>query len=70
MNPVDHPHGGGNQQHMGKPGTCSRFAPPGQKVIFSSFFFFQQNNLRCHGYYIDSFILLIVWLFHFRLKKP
>lgn len=32
MNPVEHPHGGGNQQHMGKPGTISRFAPPGQKV--------------------------------------
>lgn len=27
MNPVDHPHGGGNQQHMGKPGKnwCSVF---------------------------------------------
>jgi len=24
MNPVDHPHGGGNQQHMGKPGTVRR----------------------------------------------
>jgi large subunit ribosomal protein L8e len=32
MNPVEHPHGGGNQQHMGKPGTISRYAPPGQKV--------------------------------------
>ena len=31
MNPVDHPHGGGNQQHMGKPGTCSRQASAGQK---------------------------------------
>jgi len=31
MNPVDHPHGGGNQQHMGKPGTVNRFAVPGQK---------------------------------------
>ena len=32
MNPVDHPHGGGNQQHIGHPSTVSRFAPPGQKV--------------------------------------
>jgi large subunit ribosomal protein L8e len=32
MNPVEHPHGGGNQQHMGKPGTVSRFTPPGAKV--------------------------------------
>jgi large subunit ribosomal protein L8e len=31
MNPVDHPHGGGNQQHMGKPGTISRFTVAGAK---------------------------------------
>jgi len=32
MNPVDHPHGGGNHKHVGHPTTVSRFAPPGQKV--------------------------------------
>ncbi len=32
MNPVDHPHGGGNHQHVGKPSTVSRNAPPGRKV--------------------------------------
>ena len=32
MNPVDHPHGGGNHKHLGKPGTVSRHAVPGQKV--------------------------------------
>jgi len=31
MNPVDHPHGGGNQQHMGKPGTVKRDTPAGAK---------------------------------------
>jgi large subunit ribosomal protein L8e len=31
MNPVDHPHGGGNHQHIGHPSTTSRLAPPGQK---------------------------------------
>jgi large subunit ribosomal protein L8e len=31
MNPVDHPHGGGNQQHMGKPGTIGRYVSPGAK---------------------------------------
>jgi len=31
MNPVDHPHGGGNQQHIGHPSTLSRAAPAGQK---------------------------------------
>lgn len=33
MNPVEHPHGGGNHQHIGKPATVSRYAAPGQKVI-------------------------------------
>ncbi|KAI9101037.1 translation protein SH3-like domain-containing protein [Phlyctochytrium arcticum] len=32
MNPVDHPHGGGNHQHIGHASTVSRGAPPGQKV--------------------------------------
>ncbi len=32
MNPVDHPHGGGNHQHLGTAATISRTAPPGQKV--------------------------------------
>ena len=32
MNPVDHPHGGGNHQHIGKPSTRSRGTCPGKKV--------------------------------------
>ena len=32
MNPVEHPHGGGNHQHVGHPTTMARNAPPGQKV--------------------------------------
>ena len=32
MNPVDHPHGGGNHQHIGKASTIARGAVPGQKV--------------------------------------
>jgi len=32
MNPVEHPHGGGNHQHIGHPSTCARAAVPGQKV--------------------------------------
>merc|ERR1719433_1119425 len=32
MNPVEHPHGGGNHQHVGHPTTTSRLACPGQKV--------------------------------------
>eukprot|EP00971_Amphidinium_carterae_P002993 58624-Amphidinium_carterae.1 len=31
MNPVEHPHGGGNHQHVGHPTTISREAPPGAK---------------------------------------
>jgi len=32
MNPVEHPHGGGNHQHIGHASTCKRTAVPGQKV--------------------------------------
>jgi large subunit ribosomal protein L2 len=32
MNPVNHPHGGGSHQHVGKPSTVSSNAPPGRKV--------------------------------------
>merc|ERR1711934_650590 len=32
MNPVEHPHGGGNHQHIGHPSTMSRACVPGQKV--------------------------------------
>ena len=32
MNPVEHPHGGGNHQHVGHPTTVARSAVPGQKV--------------------------------------
>ncbi|CAH1770239.1 4808_t:CDS:2, partial [Entrophospora sp. SA101] len=32
MNPVDHPHGGGNHQHIGHASTVSRESVPGQKV--------------------------------------
>merc|ERR1711939_526367 len=32
MNPVDHPHGGGNHQHIGKASTISREAAQGQKA--------------------------------------
>ncbi|OAF71277.1 hypothetical protein A3Q56_00950 [Intoshia linei] len=32
MNPVDHPHGGGNHQHIGKPSTVRRDTSHGRKV--------------------------------------
>jgi len=32
MSPVDHPHGGGNHKHVGKPSTVSRHVWPGRKV--------------------------------------
>lgn len=32
MNPVDHPHGGGNHKHLGRASTVSRRTPPGRKV--------------------------------------
>jgi large subunit ribosomal protein L2 len=32
MNPVNHPHGGGSHQHVGKPSSVKRGASPGRKV--------------------------------------
>ena len=32
MNPVEHPHGGGNHQHIGHPSTTRRVDPAGKKV--------------------------------------
>lgn len=32
MNPVDHPHGGGNHQHIGTPSTVRRDTSAGRKV--------------------------------------
>ncbi len=32
MNPVEHPHGGGNHQHIGHPSTQNRYRPSGRKV--------------------------------------
>jgi large subunit ribosomal protein L8e len=32
MNPVEHPHGGGNHQHVGHPTTIARVASAGKKV--------------------------------------
>lgn len=32
MNPVEHPHGGGNHQHIGKASTVRRDTPAGRKV--------------------------------------
>merc|ERR1711964_87717 len=32
MNPVEHPHGGGNHQHIGKPSTVGRAMVAGRKV--------------------------------------
>ena len=32
MNPVEHPHGGGNHQHIGHSSTVARWSPHGKKV--------------------------------------
>jgi len=32
MNPVEHPHGGGNHQHIGHASTVARDSPPGKKA--------------------------------------
>lgn len=42
MNPVEHPHGGGNHQHIGKASTVKRGTSAGRKVnniiVFCLFF--------------------------------
>ena len=47
MNPVDHPHGGGNQQHIGHPSTISRQSVPGQKVKKNTLCYFS-HFIRVH----------------------
>lgn len=39
MNPVEHPHGGGNHQHIGKASTVKRGTSAGRKVNFLILFF-------------------------------
>jgi large subunit ribosomal protein L8e len=55
MNPVDHPHGGGNHQHIGKASTIARSAVPGQKVGLIA------ARRVCHSFY---------FLIHFSDLKP
>jgi len=33
MNPVEHPHGGGNHQHIGHASTVARDSPPGRSAV-------------------------------------
>lgn len=53
MNPVEHPHGGGNHQHIGHASTVKRDSPPGKKVrnycscLLSPRFCLQQTSARC-----------------------
>lgn len=51
MNPVEHPHGGGNHQHIGHPSTVRRDAPAGRKVGFGFYFLVHifQNFIRTRG---------------------
>jgi len=39
MNPVEHPFGGGNHQHIGKPSTVRRDKAHGRKVISIALFY-------------------------------
>ncbi len=48
IQPVDHPFGGGNHQHIGKPSTVSRYAPPGRKVRFL-FNYLMTLSFGCKG---------------------
>ena len=46
MNPVEHPHGGGNHQHIGKASTVKRGASSGKKVMSIDFDDFIVNLLN------------------------
>ena len=57
MNPVDHPHGGGNHQHIGKASTIARSAVPGQKVGLIAARRVRQLFSLSQKYYISFFPL-------------
>ena len=54
MNPVDHPHGGGNHQHIGKASTIARSAVPGQKVGLIAARRVRDFSDRCVGSLADG----------------
>ncbi|OEH73560.1 60s ribosomal protein [Cyclospora cayetanensis] len=47
MNPVEHPHGGGNHQHIGHPSTVSRNAPPVQWAFTADLLMPEGGSYRC-----------------------
>ena len=62
MNPVDHPHGGGNHQHIGKASTIARDASAGQKVGLIAarrLVLFTFLYLRLYGY-VQTLIALLL----------
>lgn len=54
MNPVEHPHGGGNHQHVGHPTTVSRGAPPGKKVRFLA----RRSSPSCSDQTVGDYLLV------------
>jgi hypothetical protein len=61
MNPVDHPHGGGNHQHIGKASTISRQAVPGQKVGLIAARRVRTIMIACHRECSSYEIWLLDW---------
>jgi len=69
MNPVDHPFGGGNHQHIGKPSTVSRLKSPGRKVNKQKIFFSNLNvwNFSDEIYYLFGVFQVVLFnSIHFR----
>jgi large subunit ribosomal protein L8e len=56
MNPVEHPHGGGNHQHVGHPTTVSRGAPPGKKVRFLA----RRSPPSCSDQTVGDYLLVTI----------
>lgn len=54
MNPVEHPHGGGNHQHIGHASTVKRDSPPGKKVWLSPLFAGDRGPMKPLGLSVNK----------------
>lgn len=54
MNPVEHPHGGGNHQHIGKASTVKRGTSAGRKVNNII-----KNTHLCNFFIITNYFIVL-----------
>jgi hypothetical protein len=63
MNPVEHPFGGGNHQHIGKPSTVRRDKAHGRKVI-------PRRHPRSHLALPQIFFSALAFSKYLRVRAP